>query len=414
MNTQIRINKTFCAWSTRLKSSVCIGLLVLASTVLAGGAYAATTAPVVFAVDAALSGPNAQYGHNYVRVAKAFADYWNSRGGIDGHRVKVITGDHRDQPSVAISIGRRMIREHHATAFVGFNGSGLTLALTKALSHTHVPMMLNYIWGDSNTSPSLPSVYRIGPYNSYVAKLFARYLVNDTDYRNVVVLAEESAYGVNFASALKRDVAALNGSVALQIIKYQPKVLDLTPVLAKLAHGTQPDAVIVAGNYQIIYNIQNQAPAAGLHSQIIGAWDYPATSQFWDIAKKNGVGTIFATFTGPSSALTDVGQNVRKVLLAKLGREPLFYEYFQWDCMNAVRHAILATHSLKPETLTKALASVRFMGTFGPIAFNTSPSAGDGAFHTAVSGTLYFKKYTRYLEKANDAEVVAAVKASAK
>lgn len=357
--------------------------------------------PVVLGFATGLSGAQAQYGHDNVKIGELFADQMNAQGGIDGRKVSVVSGDTQDQPDIAISLGRRLIRDSGATALFGHGGSGLTLALSQALKSTKVPMMLSYIWGNENTGPDLPSVYRIGPYNSYVAGLMAKYL-EQSPYKNIVILAEDTAYGTGFAKNLTDKIGT---TLKVETIPFQAKTQDLSPVLGKLASGTQPDAIVVAGNYQIIYSLQNQIPAAGLKSQIIGAWDYPTTPEYWETAGKNGVGIIYATFTGPSVKLTPTGEAFRASYSAKFGRDPLFYEYFLWDCLNALRQAVVDSKSVDPATLTDALAKVSFEGTTGPIHFEQK----EGMWNQALSGTLFMKQYTEVNQKDAAAKVIAEV-----
>lgn len=379
------------------------GTALVLATSLSGLQIAAAEdkAPVVLGFATGLSGAQAQYGRDNVKIGELFAEQMNSQGGIDGRQVSVVSGDTQDQPDIAISLGRRLIRESNATALFGHGGSGLTLALSQALKSTKVPLLLSYIWGNTNTGPSLPSVYRIGPFNAYVATLMAKYL-EQSPYKNIVILAEDTAYGTDFAKDLTGKVG---GGLKVETIPFQAKIQDLSPVLGKLASGTQPDAIIVAGNYQIIYSLQNQIPAAGLKSQIIGAWDYPTTPEFWETAGKNGVGTIYATFTGPSVKLTPTGEAFRASYSAKFGRDPLFYEYFLWDCLNALRQAVTDSKSVDPAVLTETLAKVSFEGTTGPIRF----SQEEGAWNQALSGTLFMKQYTEVNQKDAAAKVVAEI-----
>jgi branched-chain amino acid transport system substrate-binding protein len=272
------------------------------------------------------------------------------------------------------------------------------------MKSTMVPIMLNYIWGNDNTGPDLPSVYRIGPYNDYVARLFAKYL-EQTGYKDVVILAEDSAYGTDFAKSLTKTVG---DKLKVETIPYQAKALDLSPVLNELAaRKPQPDAILTAGNWQIIYNLQNQIPAAGLKSQIIGGWDYPTTPQYWETAGKNGVGIIYGTFTGPSVKLTPTGEAFRKSFAVKYNRNPLFYEYFLWDCLNALRSAVIDSKSVDPAALTDALAKVKFEGSTGEIVFKQEP--GTTVWNQAITGTLFLKQFTVVNQSDADAKVVGTI-----
>ncbi len=391
-------------WSTPLNSTrrrLLVGVSALIIAAKFSPTFAADKEAVTFAIITSLSGPQAEYGKQAVDLATLFADKMNASGGISGRKVEILTGDHQDQPDVFISLARRYAAEHKISGFLGLSGSGLSLAFEKAMKSTQIPIMLHYVWGDHNTGPDLPSVFRVGPFNSYVAGLMAKFLI-EKNYKSVVVLAEDTAYGTDYAAGLK---AAIGNKVKVDIIDYQAQATDLSPVLGDLAQrDPQPDAIVTAGNYQIIYNLQNQVPAAGLKSQIIGSWDYPTTPQYWETSGKNGIGIIYSSFTGPSMRLTPTGEAFREMFAGKYGRDPVFYEYFLWDDFNALRVAIEKSGSTEPATLTKTLPDVDFEGTMRQIRFERKPDTP--IWNQALAGTLFLKQMTAQGQSDAQAKVI--------
>lgn len=377
--------------------------------ILAGGALVLPTmvalpqekSPIVLGFVTTLTGPEAEYGKGAVNIGNLFADAVNAQGGIDGHKVELYTDDSQEQPDILISGSKRAITEKHAIALFGQDGSGITLALEKAVKSYNVPIFLNYTWGNDNTGPDFPFVFRVGPYNDYVAELEAKYLVH-AGYKHVVLFAEETAYGTDFGKALKR---AIGGKLTLDVVPYQAQIMDLTPQLSKLAQETPPpDAIMSAGNYQIIYNLQNQVREVGLKSQIVGSWDYPTTPQYWQTAGQNGIGIIYASFSSHNIKLNPVGEKFRDLFKAKYGRTPLFYEYFLWDDLLALQKAIEETHSVEPAKLVEILPKISFEGTMSTIKFEQRQ--GTTVWNQALIGTLFMKKFTALNQADDQAEVV--------
>lgn len=367
-------------------------------------AGAAEKEPVVLGVVTGLSGVGAEYGRNNLAIVEMYQKHVTEAGGIDGRAVEVASGDSQDQPDILISLGKRFIRERKVTAFFGTGNSGETLAFEKAIKSTKVPIMMSYTWGNQNTSPDFPSAFRIGPYNAYAATLLSKY-VEEAGFKNVVILAEESAYGTDLAQGM---TAAAGDRYKLRTIAYEPKVLDLGPVLLQLAQESpQPDAIVTAGNFQIIYNLQNQVKEAGLKSQIIGSWDYPTTAQYWQTAGENGVGIIYATFTAPKVETTPVGETFEKLFTAKFERTPYFYEYFLWDCLNALKAAVERSGSVDPARLSETMATIAFDGTTGPVSF--ARDEAKGLFNQALVGTLYLKQFTAVGQNDATAKLVTQI-----
>jgi branched-chain amino acid transport system substrate-binding protein len=396
----MKMTKSQLSLTRRLAGAVFgLGLLVTALPALAQ-----EKEPVVLGFVTGLSGEGAEYGQRAVNIGQLFTDMMNEQGGIDGRKVEMAVGDSQDQADILLSLGKRYLLERNVTAFFGTGNSGVTLAFSKAMRNTKVPIMMHYTWGNENTSPQLPSAFRVGPNNAIASGLLAKYL-EKAGYKNVVILAEQSAYGTDFAEGLTE---AVGDKFKLRTISYEPQILDLSPVLLSLAQEEpQPDALVTAGNYQIIYNLQNQVPAAGLKSQIIGSWDYPSTPVFWNTAGENGIGIIYATFSSPDIPLTDTGKNFKKIFEDKFDRSPVFYEYFLWDCLNAVKAGVEASGSVEPAVLTDAIAKVNFEGTMGPLTFTRDEERG--IWNQGLTGNLYMKTFTKVGDTDEGAKVIASV-----
>jgi branched-chain amino acid transport system substrate-binding protein len=376
--------------------------VLLAGLVLAQTAMAQDKEPVVLGFVTGLTGTGAETGQRVVNIGRMFAEMKNAGGGIDGRKVELVIGDSEDQPDILVSLGKRYLLQNNVTGFFGVGSSASALAFSRAVRNSRVPICLNDTWGNDNTSPDLPSVFRVGPYNNFVATLLAKFLV-EKKYAHVAVLAEQSPFGTDFAKALERSLK--DSPVQVQIVDYEPQTLDLGPTLLQLAQAeTKPDALVVAGVYQAIFNLQNQAPEVGLKTQIIGSWDYPTTPPFWTTAGQNGVGVMYSTFSGPSVTLTPSGEAFRTAFHDKFQRDPIYKEYFLWDCLNALGHAVEASGSVDRATVAEAMANVDFEGSMRQIRFSSDPEPG--TYHTALTGTLFIKQFTEVNQSGDDAPVV--------
>jgi branched-chain amino acid transport system substrate-binding protein len=88
-----------------------------AATAGATGQAAATSASWVLGNIGTYSGPTGNA--DYAKGIEAWQDWTNSRGGIDGHTVKVIVMDDQGSPSVALSDLRELTQQDHVLALVG-------------------------------------------------------------------------------------------------------------------------------------------------------------------------------------------------------------------------------------------------------------------------------------------------------
>jgi len=360
-----------------------------------------TGEPIVLGLVTPLSGSAAPYGKDYENVANLYARAANSHGGLSGHHVVVQVSDDQGQPAVGVSQALRLITDAHASAILGTVNSSVAVAEMNVVSRYNVPLMQNYTWADQITAKNYPQVFRIGPYNSLIAKLMVPFLIHKR-FKNVAVVAEDTDYGIGFANALK---AAAGRQLNVQVVQFQAQTSDLSPELSKLAHqNPQPDAVIAASNYAARNLFFNQAKEMGLKSQLIAGWDYVTSPDFWTTVGAHGVNVIYPTFYASSLKLTPVGQTFQSLYKASYHQEPPIYDYFLWDCMNALKAAVQKSNSVAPSDLVRVLPSVSFQGTTGQISF--SHVRGTVHYNQWENVTMFFKSFTKVNQTDAQAKVI--------
>lgn len=359
-------------------------MMLVSALMAVQAATAQEKEPVVVGVISNLSGPESKLGTEAVGLAELYVEYINAKGGVDGRKFELVVGDNENNPDKFISLGKRFMQQRNVMGFTGTAGSGEMLAFEKAVKNTSVPICLSYTMGNKNVGADLPSVFRIGPYNGQVAKLMANYL-QKKNWKNVVVLAERSAFGTDFADALQ---ALGNDDFKVDVVSYDPQAVDLSPMLVPVARQeVQPDAVVVVGYGPAIYTSAARIREAGIKSQIVGTWEFPEMPEFWSAAGDAGVGIMYSTFGISEATLTAGGKEFRKLFTDKFGREPVFYDYNEWDCLTAFTKAVEKIGSIDRETVSKAFGDLTFEGTSGQIAFTQDPAPG--AWNSSKAGTMF-------------------------
>lgn len=365
--------------------------------------------PVVLGVSTILSGAAARFGQDHLDVVNLYRDTMNARGGIDGHKIVVRTGDDRMEPATGVTVTRELIDSDHASALFGSPGSSVALAELPLLKRENVPMCLDYTWADDITKANVDQAFRIGPYNSQIARAFDAY-IQHKGYRRVAILAEDTDFGIGFANELKAAAEA-DGAYSVDVIQYSQKSEDLTPQLSKLAaQSPGPDATIIASTVAPQYTFFKQAAEVGLGGDKLSSYDAVTQPDFWPIAGQDGVGVVYPTFLARGMRLTPTGRAFETAYVAKFHREPTVYMYLQWDCLNAVSHAIEATRSTKPADIVKALPKLNFEGTTGSITFTRQP--GTVHYNQWENLTTYFKEFTARGQTDSQAKTVYTYKPS--
>jgi len=125
------------------------GLLVLgmlaalpAITASPAGAAAASGTPIVIGNEGSYSAPNSANGVAVGQKAiVAWAKWVNSKGGINGHPIKLIQKDNKGDQAVAVSQVKEMVEQDKVVAFVSNQDGSLNSGYADYLKEKNIPVL---------------------------------------------------------------------------------------------------------------------------------------------------------------------------------------------------------------------------------------------------------------------------------
>ncbi|MDQ2802195.1 MAG: ABC transporter substrate-binding protein, partial [Pseudomonadota bacterium] len=307
-------------------------LLVASSTLAAAASFGTalardwTSGPITLGLVTPLSEPgDARSGQAILGTAKLWVKIVNAAGGINHRPVELAVFDDAGKVEVGAQGVERAITEKNASAVLGMWSSSVTLAEMEIAKRYNVPLLTFYSWSDDVTAKNYPQIFRIGPYNSKIAEQMAQF-VKARGYKNVVMLAEDTAYGLGFAKAFEAVAKQLPG-IHVDTEQFQAQTQDLTPVMSKIA-ASAPDAVIVQTVFAATNLSIKQGREVGLQSDIVTGWDWPLLPDFWPTVGEAGVGVIYPTFNDPSLKVSDVGRTFVSSYKTAYGAAPAIFQYY--------------------------------------------------------------------------------------
>lgn len=342
-------------------------------------------------------------GQTNLEVAKLWVEYLNANGGVDGHEVVLEVADSQGRPEVAASQATRLIVDKKVSALLGFWHSGAVLAASDVARRFNVPLFVHYAWDDQITKRNYDQVFRIGPYSGMLASRTVPFL-QQQGYKRIAILSEDSATTMEASNSMKE---LAGGSPAIEVIPFQAQSLDLTPQLSKLA-SDPPDALVIQSVFAASRIAFNQAAEVGLKVPMIAGWDFPTLPDFWPTVGENGIGVIYPTFFDNKMPLTAEGQKFRDLFRKKNDRDPAIYEYLLWDCLNAVRDAVIRSHSTEAARLVDTLPTTQMEGTIGKVSF--SREKGTVLYNQWNDIQMFFKTMTEVGQTDDDAKTIMVVK----
>ncbi len=215
--------------------SVC--LLVCSSTL----ALAAGTIKIgaLFSV----TGPPAFLGEPERNTAKMVVDGINRAGGIRGQKVELIAYDTVGDPTKAVQMATRLIKDDHVVAIIGPSTTGETMAVIPVVERAHVPL-ISCAAGSKITDPVKHYVFKTAQNDGLAVAKIYDYLQRHRQQR-VAILTVSDGFGASGREQLK----ALAPRYGIRLVvddTYGPKDTDMTSQLTRI-RASQAQALIVWG-----------------------------------------------------------------------------------------------------------------------------------------------------------------------
>jgi branched-chain amino acid transport system substrate-binding protein len=335
---------------------------------LAGGP--ARAEDYLIATATPLTGSCAQDGTSLMNGAMVAADYINAKGGIRGHKIKLISEDDGGDPKQAATLANKLVNNKDVLAVLGHYNSSCTLAGAPIYNRAKVV--------ECSPASSSPAVSNAGPYTCRVevtdaqqGAFVCKWMVKDRGLKKIAILWENDDYGLGLRQVAEKAIPELGGQVVDVESYYMGETKDFSSIITKM-RGTNPDGIFIGGLYNESALIRKQMADEG--------WDPPffGTEGLYSDAYPNlggqaVEGTYFIGYWFPESPLPMV-QEFRKLFQAKFHRDPGGFDANGFDAMLVVAKALELCPNPSRATLRDYLWKQHVMGVTGD---NTFDAHGD-------------------------------------
>jgi branched-chain amino acid transport system substrate-binding protein len=216
-----------------MKRAALLVALVLAST--AGAASTAdpgiTARTILLGGTVPLSGEASAFG-SVGPGAKAYFDYVNAQGGVNGRRIEYRYYDDAYNPVQTVQLTRKLVEQDKVFAIFNSVGTENNRAIQPYLNAKRVPQLFV---GDGSQAVSQPAKYpwTMGFLQSYLGEgaIYGRHLAATAKAAKVGVLYENTALGLEMTKGLERWIAGKGPRV---VAKESYELVD-TDVAAQIA-----------------------------------------------------------------------------------------------------------------------------------------------------------------------------------
>ncbi len=376
-------------------------LLTLALvTACGGGGSKSDTGPIKVGAIFDLSGPTSGPGTPYGEGIKAYVDWRNQNGGIEGRQIDLLSQDYGYKVPNAEQLYSQYVNEG-IVAFQGW-GTGDTEALRGKIAEDKIPFM------SASYSINLVDINK-APYNFLVGTSYSDQMViamqwiKDQGGSKIAILHHDSPFGQSPVPD-GEDFAQANGIDVLDIAM-PGGATDLTPELSQVQS--------FGAEYIIIQNVSSPAALALRNAKDLGmgvqfvCLNWCADESLIELAGDAAEGVIGTMPFTPPSVDVPGDDDVRKYAESKgqdLNKLGLHYTQGWWTMAvmaEGIDQVVKAGKPLTGENIRAALEGISNFDTGGvtaPITFTPTEHRGNKALRLFKVENGQWAQMSDYIE----------------
>jgi len=218
---------------------------------------------------------------------RAYFEYVNSQGGVNGRKIKLLVGDSHFSPADTVEVVRKLVEQDGVFAMVSGMGDAPHAAVWKYLEERGVPDL--WISGGliKWTEPVVKSRFQGNPDYDTEGRMLGEYIAENYDGKKLGLLLENDEFGEDGKAGILKGLEGSDVEIVAEET-YEPTQWDVTAQAQRLK-GANPDIVA-------IYAIPPPAASMIKVSREILSWDVPFVVTGVDVAD------IFITLAGAENA----------------------------------------------------------------------------------------------------------------
>ena len=190
------------------------------------------------------SGPASAYGN----IGKAEVGYFamvNEKGGVNGHRVELLSYDDAYTPAKTVEQTRKLVESDNIVAIFGTAGTASNMAISAYLEGKKIPLMFPTSGADRWCDPSHPTIIGWQPTYRMESRLYAHHLKQVKPTSKMCVLSQNDAVGVDYTAGLRDGFGADADKTIIKTMSYEPTDATVDSQIVTL-QASGCDSILVA------------------------------------------------------------------------------------------------------------------------------------------------------------------------
>ena len=322
------------------------GLALAATLVFAGSA----DAQIKIGVASPITGPNAAFGAQLKNGAEQAADDINAKGGINGQKIQIISGDDVSDPKQGVSVANKFAGEGIKFVIGHFN-SGVTMPASEVYQENGMLVITPSATNPKITERGLWNVFRTCGRDDQQGEVAGKYIADKFKGKKIAIVHDKTTYGKGLADETQKAMNKLSvKEVLYEGINTGEK--DFSALVSKIK-AAGADLVYWGGLHTEGGLILRQMREQGVAAPMMGG-DGIADSEFAAIAGPAAEGTLM-TF-GPDPKKRPEAADVLKAFEARKF-DPQAYTLYSYAALQLIAAAATESKSLDPKKIAETLKS---------------------------------------------------------
>lgn len=345
----------------------CAGLMALAVGAC-GGSPASSGSQTPFTVGFAnpITGSEATYGVSDLNAVNMAADALNAKGGVAGHKIKIVQCDTKADPATGIACAHLFVSDG-VNAVIGFFNSDISIPASTILHQANIPMVTAASTNPKLTLQGFKNVFRICGTDNFQGQVEADFAYKVLHITTAVAINDEETYGQGVSQYFDQSFTKLGGRV-LSSQGVNASATDFASLLTQIKQ-LNPGIIQFGGFNPAAGLLVKQARGLGITAPFMSD-DGTIGPLFFQTGGSATVGAYLSSEPSPqdlSSSKSFVTSYVNKY-----GNQPTEFAGYSYDAMELLGHVVQTEGSTSATSIIKGLAATHsYRGITGVINFDS-------------------------------------------
>ncbi|MDI6912320.1 ABC transporter substrate-binding protein [Nocardioides sp.] len=226
--------------------------------------------PIKIGILQAITGPAAAFGSREAAAAEAVAEAVNEAGGVNGRQIEVIVEDTKSDPTQAVRLANKLIKDDGVIAIFGSATGSEVLSFVNAAMRAEVPVVAPVATTEVTEADEEYTdwVFRSAPCGCEDAPAIFK-KIQERGVKNLGIFYQDDAYGVS-GTAQMEDLAAEGGVNVTEVVSAAPDASDVTAQVSKLINSGADAIWAISSPPPLVSAVLRTAAQRGFEGDVYG------------------------------------------------------------------------------------------------------------------------------------------------